>query len=170
MTSRRAVLALACAAVAAAVVTAIAVSEPTRSQTFFRDRLIDDRRTLAPIRDALRDGSAFVDRKILFADLTGDDKDDAVVRVQTGGAAGAVAVYVFSTDGVRSLRVRYRAQKLTQASVVVRDGALSFSSALYEEGDELCCPSKLVSTALEWEDGRFKVASRREIDGPASPK
>jgi hypothetical protein len=170
VTRRRAVLALACVAGAAAGAAAIAVSEPTRSQTFFRDRLIDDKRTLAPIRDALRDGSAFVDRSILFADLTGDDKDDAVVRVQTGGAAGAVAVYVFSTEGGKSLRVRFRAQRLTQASVAVRDGALSFRTAEYAAGDELCCPAKLVESAVAWEGGRFAVTSTRDIDGPAAPR
>ncbi len=168
MSPRRAVLALACAALAAAVVAGIAVSDPTRSQTFFRDRLIDDRRTLAPIRDALRDGSAFVDRGILFADLTGDDKEDAVVRVQTGGAAGAVAVYVFSTDGAKSLRVKHRAQRLSQASVAVRDGTLSYRTAEYEEGDELCCPARLEEVALRWEDGEFVVDSRRVVDGPTA--
>ena len=170
MTPRRAVVALACAAVAAAVVAGIALSEPTRSQSFFRDRLIEDKRTLAPLREALRDGSAFVDRSIVFADLKGDDKDDAVVRVQSGGAAGAVAVYVFSTDGARSLRMRYRAQKLVQASVAVRDGALSHRSARYEPGDEPCCPSSLEEVSLRWADGRFVVDDRREIDGPSAPR
>ena len=167
MTSRRAVVALACAAVAAAVAAGLAISDPTRSQTFFRDRLVDDKRTAASIRAALSDGSAFVDRSIVFADLTGDDKDDAVVRVQSGGAAGAVAVYVFSTEGGRSLRVRYRAQKLTQASVAVRDGALSFRSAEYDAGDELCCPAQVVETELKWERGRFVVESKRVLDGPS---
>ena len=164
-------MALACAAAAAAAVAAaIAISEPTRSQTFFRDRLIDDKRTAAPIRAALSAGTAFVDRRIVFADLTGDDKDDAVVRVQSGGAAGAVAVYVFSTDGAKSLRVRHRAQKLAQASVAVRRGTLTYRTAEYEPGDELCCPAKLAETELRWEDGKFAVASEREIDGPAAPK
>ena len=170
MTRARAVMALACAATAAAIGAGIAISEPTRSQTFFRDRLIDDRSTVAPVREALRNGSAFVDRRIVFADLTGDEKDDAVVRVQTGGAAGAVAVYVFSTAGTRSLRVRHRAQKLSQASFAVRDGALSYRSAVYEAGDELCCPSKLVETELRWADGKFVIEDRREIEGPAAPK
>ena len=160
-------MALASAAAAAAVAAGIATSEPTRSQTFFRDRLVDDRRTAAPIRAALTDGSAFVDRSIVFADLTGDDKDDAVVRVQSGGAAGAVAVYVLSAHRTRSLRVKHRAQKLSQASVAVRDGRLSYRSAVYEPGDELCCPSKLVETELEWEEGKFVVASRRQLDGPS---
>ena len=167
MRRRRAVAGLACAA-AAATFAGIALSEPTRSQTFFRDRLIEDRRTLAPLRAALRDGSVFVDRKITFADLTGDDKDDAVVRLHSGGAAGAVAVYVFSTHGAKSLRVKYRAQRLSQASVRVRDGAVSFRTATYEPGDELCCPAKLVETSLRWTGERFVVDERRELDGPSA--
>ena len=170
MTPRRAVMALACAAVAAAVAGGIAMSEPTRSQTFFRDRLIDDRRTAAPIRAALRDGSAFVDRSIVFADLTGDDKDDAVLRVHSGGAAGAVAVYVFSTEGGKTLRVRYRAQRLRQASVSVRDGTLTYRSAEYAPGDELCCPSSLTEVPVRWNDGRFEAGTPRTVDGPAPPR
>ena len=169
MTPRRAVLALACAAVAAAVVAGIAVSEPTRSQTFFRDRLIDDKRTLAPIRAALRDGSAVVDRSIAFRDLTGDDKDDAVVRVQSAGAGGAVAVYVFSTDGAGELRPVHRAQKLTRASTAVTGGVLTYRTAQYALGDEPCCPSKLVETELKWDGKRFAVADRRDVAPPSAP-
>ena len=169
MTRRRAVTALACAAGAAAVAGGIAVSEPTRSQTFFRDRLIADARTAAPIRAALRDGSAFVDRAIVFEDLTGDGKDDAVVRVQTGGAAGAVAVYVLSTDGARKLRVAHRAQRLTRATTRVRDGVFSYRSAEYAAGDELCCPTSVIEVSLRWDDerSRFVVDARHELDGPS---
>ena len=35
-------------------------------------------------------------KEVLFADLTGEGKDDAVVTVDSGGAAGIVAMYVFS--------------------------------------------------------------------------
>lgn len=169
MTRRRAFAALACVAAAAAVTAGVAISEPTRSQTFFRDHLLDDRRTSAPIKQALRDGTAFVDRRITFADLTGDDKDDAVVRVQSGGAAGAVAVYVFSTDGAKALRAVHRAQSLVRASTSVAGGVLTYRSAVYEDGDELCCPASLAETALEWDGERDRfVADRRTVDGPSS--
>jgi hypothetical protein len=158
-------------AAAAAVATGVATSEPTRSQTFFRDRLVADRATAAQIRVALRDGSAFVDRSIAFRDLTGDDKDDAVVRVQSGGAGGAVAVYVFSTDGAEELRPVHRAQKLARASTAVADGVLSYRTAVYAPGDEVCCPSKLLETELRWDAKRerFTVADRREVTPPDAP-
>ena len=170
MTPRRAFAALACVA-AAATVAGVALSEPTRSQTFFKDRLVADRATAAQVRSTLRDGSAFVERSITFRDLTGDEKDDAIVRVQSGGAAGAVAVYVFSTDGARddALRVVYRAQKLTRASISVRDDVLFHRSAVYAPGDDLCCPARLVETELEWVDGRFRVRGRTDVTPPAPP-
>lgn len=163
--------ALASVAVAAAVAAGVATSEPTRSQTFFRDRLLTDRETAAQIRLALRESSAFVDRSIAFRDLTGDEKDDAVVRVQSGGAAGAVAVYVFSTDGAEELRPVFRAQKLSRASTSVVEGVLTYRTAAYAPGDELCCPSKLLETELEWDAKRekFVVADRREVTPPSAP-
>ena len=166
MTRRRALAALACVAAAAAVAAGVASSEPTRSQTFFRDHLLDDRRTAAPIKQALRDGTAFVDRRITFVDLTRDGKEDAVVRVQSGGAAGAVAVYVFSTDGARSLRAAHRAQRLRRASTRIEDGVLAYRTAEYEPGDELCCPTALRETELRWdaERDRFAVEARRDIE------
>ena len=170
MRPRRAGLALACAAVAATGAGA-ALSEPTRSQTFFTERLVADRATASQIRTALRDGSAFVEKAITFTDLTGDGKDDAVVRVQSGGAAGAVAVYVFSTDDAADdeLRAVFRAQKLTRATTAVREGVLFYRAATYAAGDEPCCPAKLTETELEWEDGRFRVRRRADVTPPTTP-
>ena len=57
---------------------------------------------------------------------------DAVVRVQSGGADGAIALYVFSTDMGREaagLRVVFRSQELRRAETRVRDGVLRYRSA-----------------------------------------
>ncbi len=53
--------------------------------------------------------------------MTGDSKSDALVRVMTGGAAGAVAVYVLSTDGTTGsdLKVVMRNQRLYRATLKV---------------------------------------------------
>lgn len=157
--------ALAAAAVAAAIGIPPASSEPTRSQSFFADRLLADARTSTATKRMLRDRSGFVDRSVAFRDLTGDGRDDAIVRVLTGGAAGAVAVYVFSTHGAKELRAVHRSQRLLRASTAVREGVLSYRSATYAPGDPLCCPSKLVETELEWLRGerRFTVAERRDV-------
>ena len=96
-----------------------------------------------------------------------------IVRVQSGGAVGAVALYVFSTDtGVRSsgLRVVFRSQELRRAQTRIRDGVLRYRSARPQPGDELCCPTAVAETRLRWRERlhSFTVAERREI-APAEP-
>jgi hypothetical protein len=156
------------AAVAALAAAAPAGAAQDQAQRFFAERLLADERTAEPIADLLRTGGGFVDRAVTFRDLTDDGKDDAIVRVQSGGAAGAVAIYVFSTDTGRErseLTVVFRSERLLRARTSVVAGVLSYRSARPERGDELCCPSRLAETTLRWDPRRhlLRVASRREI-------
>jgi len=164
------------AAIAAATLLAPASASgaQTRSQTFFRTKITAERSTTKPIRDLLGTGGGFVVKAIVFRDLTGDEKSDAIVRVHSGGAAGVVAVFVFSTDTGRrddELRLVFSSQKLQRASTRVADDVLSYRSARYAAGDEPCCPEQLVESTLEWDAGdhRLKVAERTVMDGPAPP-
>ena len=161
--------AAAAAAVAvAAVAAAPAQAAQTQTQRFFAERLLADAKTSEPIKDLLRGGRGFIDRSVAFRDLTRDGKEDAIVRVQSGGAAGAVAVYVFSTDTGEQdaeLTMVFRTERLLRAWTSVTDGVLTYRSARPQRGDELCCPSRLAETRLRWDAGRhlLRVASRREI-------
>jgi hypothetical protein len=162
--------AVACLALA---LPAPALGAQTATQRFFSERLQTDKGTSAEIKDLLRTRHGFVDRTVAFKDLTGDDRTDAIVRVQSGGAAGAVALYVFSTDtGEKGsgLRVVFRSQELRRAQTRVRDGVLRYRSARPQPGDELCCPAKVSETRLRWRERlhRFSVAERREIT-PSEP-
>src|SRR5215204_1538333 len=62
-------------------------------------------------------------QRFFRATLLGDDKRaDAVVMIATGGAAGNVAVYVFSTEGLdedADLRAVYRGEGLYRAQATV---------------------------------------------------
>ena len=170
--SRRAQVALAAAGLAL-VAAAPAQAEETATQRFFSERLQSDKRTSTEVKDLLRTRQGFVDRKIVFRDLTGDKRQDAVVRVQSGGADGAVALYVFSTDtGVKSsgLKVVFRSQELRRAQTRVRDGVLRYRSARPQPGDELCCPSAVVESRLRWREKLHKltVAERTEA-APGDP-
>ena len=101
----------------------------------------------------LRSGRAFVEPHPAFADVTGDGKADALVRVMTGGAAGAVAVYVLSTDGTKSsnLRVVMRNQRLYRATVKVNDAHnLVVRVPVFAAGDALCCPSRARDRTYAW--------------------
>lgn len=169
MTRRRWVGLAAAAAVAAAVAVPLATAEQTRSQRFFADKLLADDRTPAHIKTLLGEhGGGFVDASIAFTDLTGDEKDDAIVRVHTGGAGGVIAVYVFSTAAGGGLSPIFRSERLVRASTRVEDGVLSYRYARYQPGDELCCPSKLGEATLRWNASRKRmvVSRRQSLDGP----
>src|SRR5688500_2675504 len=99
---------------AALVVTGGSSAAPTKSQAFFQKTLLGDDKTTSDVKALLRDGGGFVAPDTTFEDLTGDGRSDAIVLVDTGGVAGAVALYVFSTDGEAEdsdLRVVYRSQR-----------------------------------------------------------
>jgi len=176
--TRRAGAVLGGAALAALLATlpvALAQEQDTESQSpqaFFREKLLNDRATSRGIRVLLRNRDAFVDRSITFRDLTGDDRVDAVVRVQSGGAGGAIGVYVFSTAGRSAgseLRAVFRSQDLLRASTSVRRNVLTYTYWRYGPGDEVCCPGSGVETTLQWDRSKrqFRASARREL-GPVS--
>ena len=170
---RRPAPALALAAAGLALAAPAAGAAQTPSQRFFSERLQADRGTSKEVKELLRTRQGFVDRTVTFRDLTGDDREDAVVRVQSGGADGAIALYVFSTDtGEKDsgLRVVFRSQELRRAQTRVRDGVLRYRSARPQPGDEVCCPTAVAETRLRWRERlhKFTVAERREI-APSDP-
>ncbi|MCW3041606.1 MAG: hypothetical protein JWM31_3511 [Solirubrobacterales bacterium] len=137
-------------------------------QDFFHDALIKDARTLSAIRKALSSGADVVDPATQYADLTGDGKQDAIVRVHSTGAAGVVAAFVFSTDGAPKgdLRVLFRSQSLYRAVTMVADGEqLQIDEPLFAAGDELCCPSRLTRRRYRFSKNsrQFARTSRERI-------
>lgn len=144
-----------------------AAADPTRSQALFRKALLGDTKTTNAVKRLLRSGGGFVDARTRFADLTGDGKADAVIIVRTPGAAGAVAVYAFSTDGARDdaegeLRVVFRSQQLYRATVLVRAPTLVIRVPIFGEDDDLCCASKLLERDYRW-DARRRTFTRTDL-------
>lgn len=122
-------------------------------QAFFRTALLTDTRTKRAIRTSLKSGAYIVDPATTYADLTGDGKTDAIVRVHSTGAAGVIAVFVFSSDGSAkgALRVVYRNQTVIRAlTQVTDDDQLQIDQPAYAAGDELCCPGKLTRRRYRW--------------------
>ncbi len=166
MSTRRLAHAVGLVTVLAALLGAAPASaQKTQSQTFFEQRLLADRLTSKEIKTLLRSGGGFVDRGVVFRDLTGDKRDDAVVRVHSGGAAGVVAVYVFSTANRKrgKLRAVFRSQSLMRASTRVLKGVLSYRTSRYEPGDELCCPARITQSTLGWNAGERRLRVRERV-------
>ena len=101
------------------------------------------------------------------------------MRVHSGGAAGVVAVYVFSTANKKGgkLKAIFRSQSLMRASTRVLKGVASYRTSRYAPGDELCCPKQLTQSTLEWDPDirRMRVAERvtfappPQAQAPAAP-
>ncbi len=155
-----------------AILVAVGLSQakPSPSQQLFRTTLLDDAKTTAGVKALLRERGGIVAPEIQFGDLTGDERSDAVVLVDTGGAAGAVALYVFSTHGKAadsSLRAVYRSQQLYRASAEISAGTLVMRTPRFADGDDLCCPAKMVERVYAWNDKAktLKQRSSMEQDG-----
>lgn len=132
-------------------------AEEDPGQAFFHDALIKDVRTTPAIRTALQTDAAVVDPATQYADLTRDGKSDAIVRVHSAGAAGVVAVYVFSSDGAPkgALRVLFRTQSLYRAlTMPTATKQLQIDQPRYAKGDEVCCPGKITRR-------RYRFSSKR---------
>jgi hypothetical protein len=148
---RRALLTapLACAVASAALALPAAHAAPTDSQKVFTQKLIDDPKTSSGVKKLLQAKTAIVDPRSGFLDVTGDGRQDALVLVSTGGAAGAIGLYVFSThgqdadDNATSLKVVFRLQSLYDASLRINGTTVSVLEPRWSKGDDLCCPKKL---------------------------
>jgi len=166
-----ALAALALATTAALLLVGGSAALPSKSQELFGKTLLDDAKTAPGVKRVLLQGGGFVAPEIQFADLTGDGRSDAVVLVDAGGAAGAVALYVFSTHGKAAdspLRAVYRSQQLYLASAQVSAGTLVLRAPRFAEGDDLCCPAKIVERVYAWSDAAttLKQRSSQELAGP----
>lgn len=170
----RRLAALAAAGACSLALAAVADGRQSEAQRLFREKLLEERAVARDVKTRLRKGG-FVDRRIAFADLTGEGRDDAVVLVHSGGSAGRIALFVFSAGTGEDLRLVYRNQRLFRASARVRrgaDGALPtivYRVPEHAPGDELCCPSAERETELRWSARarRFGVVDRRTIEHDA---
>jgi hypothetical protein len=143
-------------------VPATAQQKPSNPQSLFKATLLDYANTSKDVKSMLRSGRGFVEPSPVFADVTGDGKSDALVRVMTGGAAGAVAVFVLSTDGTTGsdLKVVMRNQRLYRATLRVNAAHnLVVRVPVYAAGDTLCCPSRARDRTYAW-DAKAKQMRR----------
>lgn len=174
--SRLAAAALAAALSAGSVAALLAGgagAAPSRSQELFTRTLLDDARTTGTVKALLRERKGYVAPDIEFTDLTGDGRSDAIVLVETGGATGAVALYVLSTHGEdedSALRAVFRSQRLYRASAEASAGALVLRTPRYAAGDDVCCPDRVTERVYAWNDRdeTLRRRSSRTIDGAAS--
>jgi hypothetical protein len=114
-------------------------------------------------------GGRLLPEAIIFADLTGDGVEEAVVPISSGGTGGNVAYAVFgyrNGDLKEILEVKPEAGRVT---VAVENGVLVDTQPIYGPEDPLCCPSQLQHTYYRW-DGEDLVVDHQETETAPSAK
>jgi hypothetical protein len=126
--------------------------------------------TQADVAAYITDNGGEVDTTvILYADLTGDGAEEAIVPISSGGTLGNLAIFVFSYDSI------YGATQLLLAepdgaggiSADLQEGQLFTDEAVFGPNDPQCCPSTVHRTYYRW-DGSALIVDREE-DIPADP-
>ena len=144
MTRARLILAaFVVAALLGRVGTDSAGGEGPATQQALQQRLLARKEALRKTIKELLQRGGFVDKSVAFKDVTGDKRDDAVVRVNSGGANGAVAIYVFDRQQEgRQLEAIFRSQKLMRASTRVRKGVAHHPDRTLRAGRRAALPRR----------------------------
>lgn len=103
---------------------------------------------------------------IIYADLTQDGIDDAVVPIGSGGESGDIALFVFGyVDG--SLKELLHQGTDTSIRATVDQGVLRTMESVFGPGDPRCCPSQVRTTTYRWNGTALVVGEQNT--GPATP-
>ena len=106
-------------------------------------------------------GGAVDAERILYADLTGDGNEEAVVPVSSGGEGGDIAVFVFGHIGdvVQELLMAQPAESSMTAAI--ENGQLVTAEGVFAPGDPFGFPSQLLRRYYTW-NGEALVVEREE--------
>ena len=107
---------------------------------------------------------------VLFADLTGDRRDEAIVPITSGGTLGNLGYVVLTMRSGAPAPILTATRDRSspggiQMSLV--DGKLVKTAARYGPDDPLCCPSTLVKTTYRWDGSALQVEREEEVQQPS---
>ena len=94
-----------------------------------------------------------VTSKVLYGDISGDGREEAVITLYSGGTAGDVGLLIYrEIDGQPVLMTGLPGYKV---SATIANGELRVSQPLYGANDANCCPSGVEETAYRLQGDRL---------------
>ena len=114
-------------------------------------------------------GGVVVPNSTLYADVTKDGVDDAIVPVSSGGEGGNIALFVYSYQPSGLVEL-LRVQPEIRLQAVVNSGSLIVTEPVYGPGDPFGFPSKLKVTTYEWNGTGLAVANEETKPSDQGPK
>src|SRR5437899_3154077 len=117
-------------------------------------------------------GGTYDPHAFVYADVTGDGREEAIVPISSGGTLGNVAYQVYTLKGLIPSAILTSTRDQTTAGgliMSVLDGKLMRTVAKYGPEDPRCCPSALVRTYYRWDGVKLQVEREEEVQA-AAPK
>ncbi len=110
---------------------------------------------------------------ILFADLTGDQREEAIVPVTSQGTLGNIGYVILRLEAGGPEAILTRTVDRTAASglqMSLEDGALLETRGVYGPEDPFCCPSQLRQTTFQWDGTLLQVRDEVLVQQEPGPK
>ena len=108
-------------------------------------------------------GLAMVD-EVLYVDMSGDGREEAVISLHSGGTAGVSAFLVYELSaGKPALRGSIAGYKLGRRP---EGGRLLVVQGIYTTGDPNCCPSGWKDSLYELRSSKLNLVSQSEYGNP----
>lgn len=145
--------------------TASASPEPRTPSSEIRGLDLEGTDAVQALLDAT--GGAYVQDSVLYADLTDDGAEEAVVPVSSGGTLGDVAFVVLALgdDDIEAL-LTVTADGGMGVSVSVDGGKVITVEPAPGPDDPECCPSQLFRRVYAWDGSALKLESGSVVDNP----
>ncbi|MEX0751123.1 MAG: hypothetical protein WD359_09980, partial [Dehalococcoidia bacterium] len=112
-------------------------------------------------------GGEYVQENVIYADLSDDGIDDAVVPVSSAGTLGNVAFVVLTpTDDGTVTLLRELPRESGGIALNVVEGKLVMLEPVFGPDDPECCPSLLRQTTYGWNGAALALEDQQTIDNP----
>jgi hypothetical protein len=145
-------------------------STPTAALTPSGDIRTIDLQTQPDVAALIQEsGGAYNQNDVLFSDITGDNVDEAIVPLSSGGTLGTVAFIVLTPVGNDTHTLLQLTPEAAAGIVLtVEDGKLVQTEPVYGPTDPECCPSLLEVTTYSWNGAALAIESVNTVENPNS--
>lgn len=122
----------------------------------------------APVLNFMRQlGGGELDRQaVLYADLTKDGREEAIVPIHSGGTLGNLGYVVLtlrSGSPAAILTATRDRNSIGGVAMYLEDGKLRKTIGKYGAEDPRCCPSALIRTTYYWDGSNLQVEGEEEV-------
>ena len=157
--------------------TAVATATPVAAATPAVDIRKLDLSSVGDVTELLAStGGQFIQRSVIYADLTDDGVDEAIVPISSGGTFGDVGFVVLEASGAgtKTLLKVLPLGETHGVAVDVVGGQLVLTQGVYGPEDPNCCPGMVRVTTYVWNGTslavqRIKTEANPSGGGKTSP-